>query len=55
MAHIKEEHANKVCYNIEVKDANSIRHYLSDAHGLWRAEWRVFSRERAPDEEEDID
>jgi hypothetical protein len=53
MAHIEEEHANEACCNIEVKDANSIRHHLSDAHGLWRAEWREFGRKRTPDEEDE--
>jgi len=31
----------------KVEDANSIRHHLSDAHGYWKAEWRMFGRKRA--------
>jgi hypothetical protein len=51
VAHIEEEHANEVCFNTEVKDANSIRHHLSD---LWRAEWRVFGLKRVPEKDEEL-
>jgi hypothetical protein len=53
-AHIEEEHANEVCCNTEVKDANSILNHLSDAHGLWKAEWRVFGLKRAPEKDEEL-
>jgi hypothetical protein len=53
MAHI-EQHIDKVCSwpttfpcNTKVEDANSLRQHLSDARGLWKAEWRTFGRKRA--------
>jgi hypothetical protein len=42
--------------NTEAEDANSLRHHLSDAHGLWKAEWRIFGRKRGPEKDEkDVD
>lgn len=28
---------------------------MSDAHGLWKAEWRMFGRKKTPEDEEPID
>ena len=60
--HIEEEHIDEgrtrpiTCCGTEVEDANSVRHHLSDAHGLWKAEWRMFGRKRGPEKDEkDVD
>lgn len=63
MAHVEQQHVQQVCSwptagpcGTEVEDASTLRHHLSDAHGLWKAEWRMFGRKRAPeDDEEPID
>jgi hypothetical protein len=39
----------------EMEDANSLRHYLSDEYGLWKAEWKMFGRKRASEEDQDTD
>ena len=39
----------------EVEGASDLRHHLSDAHGLWKAEWRMFGRKRASEEDQNTD
>lgn len=58
MAHV-EEHVEQMYLwpttspcGTEVEDANSLRRYLSDVYGLWKAEWKMFDRKRAPEESE---
>jgi hypothetical protein len=63
MAHVEQQHVEQVCSwpttcpcGTEVEDASTLRHHLSDAYGLWKAEWRMFGRKRAlEDDEEPID
>jgi hypothetical protein len=63
MAHVEQQHVEQICSwpimcpcSTEVEDASTLRHHLSDAHGLWKAEWRMFGRKRAlEDDEESID
>lgn len=60
MAHVEQQHVEQVCLwpttcpcGTEVEDASTLRHHLSDAHGLWKAEWRIFGRKRAPEDDEE--
>jgi hypothetical protein len=39
----------------EMEDANSLRHHLSDEYGLWKAEWKMFGRKRASEEDQNTD
>jgi hypothetical protein len=60
MAHV-EQHVEQVCSwptmclcGTEVEDASTLRHHLSDAHGLWKAEWRIFGRRRPREKDEEF-
>jgi hypothetical protein len=58
MVHIEEEHIHEVCSwpttcpcNTKAEDVISLRHHLSDAHGYWKAEWRIFGRKKASEKD----
>ncbi len=53
-AHIEEVHSWPTACGcgVKVEDVNSYRHHLSDQHGLWKAEWRMFGQKRMPEDDE---
>ena len=60
MAHVEDEHIETVCLwsascgcGTAAKDATSLRYHLSDAHGLWKAEWKWFGAKEPDKEDED--
>lgn len=62
MDHIDREHIETIhswpapcgC-GMKAKDAMGLRYHLSDAHGLWKAEWKKFGVKDPVPEDEDID
>jgi hypothetical protein len=61
MDHIDENHIKKVSSwptycrcRTEVDDCECFCHHLSNEHGLWKTEWKSFSKKRLLEEDEDL-